>query len=142
MQLTRFTDYGLRTLMYLAAHPHTLSSVKEISEYYNISRNHLVKVVHRLSQLGYIETSKGKGGGIKIIKESKDLRLGDLITCLEPNMDTVECFDADTNTCLITESCQLKHYLFEATQNFMCTMNKYTLADTIKDKAILQAFTK
>jgi len=66
MQLTRFTDYGLRCLMYLAARPDDLSSVKEISEYYKISRNHLVKIVHRLSQLGYIETSKGKGGGIRL----------------------------------------------------------------------------
>ncbi len=131
MQLTSFTDYGLRTLMYLAAHSEELVSVKEIAEYHGISRNHLVKVVHRLSQLKYIETIKGKGGGIRIAEGSIKLRLGDLIVELEPNMNMVECFDAQTNTCRITESCQLKHYLYESTQNFIKTMNKYTLADTV-----------
>lgn len=136
MQLTTFTDYGLRTLMYLAAHTDTRSSVKEIAEHYNISRNHLVKVVHRLSQLSYIKTTKGKGGGIKISKNAAKLRLGDLIAELEPHMNIVECFDSKTNTCRITDSCQLKHYLFEANQSFVETLNKYTLADTIKNKNI------
>jgi Rrf2 family transcriptional regulator, nitric oxide-sensitive transcriptional repressor len=134
MQLTLFTDYGLRTLMYLAAHPERLSSVKEIAEHYGISRNHLVKVVHRLAQLSYIETAKGKGGGIKIAEETIQFHLGDLIAALEPNMCMVECFNPETNTCRITGSCQLKHYLFEATQNFINTMNKYTLADTVQNK--------
>lgn len=137
MQLTRFTDYGLRCLMYLAARPDSLSSVKEISEYYRISRNHLVKIVHRLSQLGYIETSKGKGGGIRIAQGTKDLRLGDLVKQLEPNMFMVECFDAKTNTCRITGSCQLKHYLFDATKAFTDSLNQYTLADTVKNKKSL-----
>lgn len=137
MQLTRFTDYGLRTLMYATAKKGQITNVKEISERYGISRNHLVKVVHRLSQLGYIETTKGKGGGIKIAKNAENLRLGDLIKELEPNMNVVECFDAKTNTCQITGSCQLKHYLFEATQKFIDTMNKYTLGDTVQNKELL-----
>lgn len=136
MQLTSFTDYALRTLMYLAAHSEEKSSVKEISEHYGISRNHLVKVVHKLSQLGYIETTKGKGGGVQIAQGTEKLRLGDLISQLEPNMNLVECFDAKTNTCRVTGSCQLKHYLFEATQNFINTMNKYTLADTVKIRSL------
>lgn len=139
MQLTRFTDYGLRALIYVTAKNGQIASVKEISEQHGISRNHLVKVVHRLSQLGYIETTKGKGGGIKIAKDAEKLRLGDLIKQLEPNMNMVECFDAKTNTCRITGSCQLKHYLFEATQNFINTMNKYTLADTVQNKELLFA---
>lgn len=139
MQLTLFTDYSLRTLMYLAARPDKMSSVKEISEHYSISRNHLVKVVHKLSQLDYIATTKGKGGGIKIAQGTEKLRLGDLIRRLEPNMNMVECFDAKTNTCRIAGSCQLKHYLFEATQNFINTMNKYTLADTVQNKELLFA---
>lgn len=129
MQLTSFTDYGLRTLMYLAARSDQQSSVKEIAEHFDISRNHLVKVVHRLSQLSYIETTKGKGGGVKIAAHSANLRLGDLIAELEPNMTTVECFNAETNTCSITDSCQLKHYLFEATQTFISTLNQYRLSD-------------
>ena len=139
MQITRFTDYGLRTLMYVAARSENIASVKEVSDHYGISRNHLVKVVHRFSQLGYIETTKGKGGGIKIAKGTEKLRLGELIKQLEPNMNMVECFDAKTNTCRITGSCQLKHYLFEATQSFINTMNKYTLADTVQNKELLFA---
>lgn len=139
MQITRFTDYGLRTLMYVAARAENSASVKEVADHYGISRNHLVKVVHRLSQLGYIETTKGKGGGIRIAKDAEKLRLGDLIQELEPNMNMVECFDAKTNTCRITEACRLKHYLFEATQNFIITMNKYTLADTVENKELLFA---
>lgn len=136
MQLTLFTDYSLRTLMYLAARPNMKSSVKEISERYGISRNHLVKVVHRLAQLEYVETTKGKGGGIQIAKGTEKLRLGALIATLEPNMNMVECFDPQTNTCRITDSCQLKHYLFEGTESFIKTMNKYTLADTIKNNKL------
>ena len=131
MQLTSFTDYGLRTLMYLAAHNDELSSVKKIAEHYDISRNHLVKVVHRLSQLEYIETIKGKGGGLKIAEKAMHLQLGDLIAQLEPHMNMVECFDPVTNTCSITESCKLKHFLFEATHSFIDTMNQYTLTDTV-----------
>mgnify|MGYP006428664883 FL=1 len=139
MQLTSFTDYGLRTLMYLSSRCEDTASVKEVAEYYGISRNHLVKVVHTLSQHGYIETTKGKGGGMKIAAGSQNLRLGDLIMQLEPNMNMVECFDAKNNTCRISANCQLKHYLFEATQNFIHTMNKYTLADTVKNKELLFA---
>lgn len=131
MQLTSFTDYSLRTLMYLVARPEDMSSVKEISEHYDVSRNHLVKVVHRLSQLGYIETAKGKGGGIRIAEGAETLRLGDLISQLEPHMSMAECFDAETNTCRITDTCRLKHYLYEATNSFTEKMNAYTLADTI-----------
>lgn len=137
MQLTSFTDYSLRTLMYLAAHPDELSSVKKIAEYYGISRNHLVKVAHRLGDLGYIQTTKGRGGGIAIAKDAGQLRLGDLIRELEPNMNTVECFDKETNTCSITNTCQLKHYLFDATQSFIETLNQHTLADIVKDKDAL-----
>lgn len=133
MQLTRFTDYGLRCLMYLAARPVALTSVKEIADHYGVSRNHMVKVAHRLSQLGYIETAKGKGGGLRIASGTKDLRLGDVVRNLEPNMFMVECFNAETNACRITDSCRLKHYLFDATAAFIESLNRYTLADTVKN---------
>jgi Rrf2 family nitric oxide-sensitive transcriptional repressor len=136
MQLTSFTDYGLRSLMFLAAHPDRLSSVREIAEHYRISRNHLVKVVHRLVQLGYINSSKGKGGGIALAQDAKTLRLGDLVKQLETNMNLVECFDRETNTCRMISACQLKHYLFEANQAFIAALNKHTLADAVKDRSL------
>lgn len=139
MQLTVFTDYGFRTLMFLAGHPDRLCSVKEISEVYGISRNHLVKVVHRLGLLGYVVTAKGKGGGIRLADTTRDLRLGDLVNALEPNMDLVECFNAEANTCRITSSCQLKHYLFAARQVFIAELNRHTLKDIVDKKPFFGA---
>jgi Rrf2 family nitric oxide-sensitive transcriptional repressor len=136
MQLTIFTDYGLRSLMYLAAHTDRRCSVREIAEHYGISRNHLVKVVHHLAQLGYIDSSKGKGGGVKLAHRADKLKLGDLVRALEPNMDIVECFNKDTNTCRIASACQLKHYLFDAKQAFLASLNNHTLADTVKHKKL------
>lgn len=141
MQLTTFTDYGLRSLMYLATQDGKLCSVREISDHYGISRNHLVKVVHRLAQLGYIKSSKGKGGGIQLAVDATKLKIGDLVRTLEPNMHIVECFDADTNTCKVVSSCQLKHFLFEANAAFIQALNNHTLNDAIKNKFLfLESF--
>ncbi|HMX62224.1 MAG TPA: Rrf2 family transcriptional regulator [Candidatus Sumerlaeota bacterium] len=137
MHLTMFTDFGLRTLMFVAANPGRLCSVKEISGAYGISRNHLVKVVHRLGQLNYVETVKGRGGGIRLARPAEEMRLGDLIQTLEANMILVECFDSATNTCLITNTCQLKHYLHDAKQAFLSSLNEHTLADTVKNRELL-----
>lgn len=133
MQLTLFTDYALRSLIFLAARPDENSSVKEIAEHYGISRNHLVKVVHKMSTLGLIESSKGKGGGIKLAHDPAIMRLGEIIQKME-NMEIVECFNRDRNTCRISEVCRLKHYLFEASSSFLQTLNKYTLADAALNK--------
>ena len=138
MHLTVFTDYGLRSLMYVGAHPDRLCSVKEISEYYGISRNHLVKVVHRLSQLGYISSTKGNGGGIKLAQEPEKLKLGEIVTKLEPKTGIIECIDKNTKARRIMGTCQLKHYLGEANTSFIDTLNKHTLADCIKDKNLFQ----
>lgn len=136
MQLTIFTDYGLRALMYLAARPEKRCSVREISDHYGISYNHLVKVVHKLSQTGLIASAKGKGGGLKLAVQPETLRLGDLVRMLEPNMHLVECFDKDRNRCRITSACTLKHYLFDAGAAFIENLNRHTLADTIADKTL------
>lgn len=138
MQLTIFTDYGLRTLMYLAAQPEKLCSVREIAEHYAISRNHLVKVVHRLSQLGYVASIKGRGGGIRLACDPHKLKLGELVRKLEPNMQIVECFDPETNSCTVVSACHLRHLLRKASQSFLLSLNEHTLADTIKDAALFR----
>lgn len=130
MHLTLFTDFALRTMMYLTASPEKPSSVKEIAEYYGVSRNHLVKVVHRLGTLGFIETTKGRGGGIRLSVDPMTIRLGDIVQQLE-NMEIVECFNCDTNSCRISETCRLKNYLYEAGQSFIRTLNKYSLQDAV-----------
>ncbi len=138
MQLTQFTDYGLRSLMYLAAQPDKLCSVREIAEHYAISRNHLVKVVHRLAQLGYVTSSKGKGGGIRLACKPEALRLGDLVLALEPNMYLVECFNREANTCTVVSVCKLKHFLADASKAFIRLLNQHTLADAVIDRKIFQ----
>ncbi len=139
MQLTIFTDYGLRTLMYVAAYPERRCSVREVAEHYGISRNHLVKVVHHLALRGYLDSSKGKGGGIQLAKAPETLRIGDVVRDLEPNMQMAECFNRETNRCRISSNCQLKHYLMEATNAFIATLNRYTLADAVQDKSLFSA---
>ena len=138
MQLTQFTDYGLRSLMYLAAQPDRLCSVREIAEHYGISRNHLVKVAHRLAQLGYISSSKGKGGGIQLARKAETLRLGELVRELERNMNLVECFNRETNTCTVVSACALKHFLADANGAFIKTLNQHTLGDTVADKKLFR----
>ena len=136
MQLTTFTDYGLRSLMYLAARPDRLCNAREIAEHYGISRNHLVKVLHRLSQIGYIESSKGKGGGIKLAQSAHKLKIGDLVQRLEPHMNLAECFDRETNTCRIIDFCQMKHFLADGNKAFIAALNKHTLADAVGNASL------
>lgn len=136
MQLTTFTDYCLRSLLYLAASSPETATIKEIADYYKISQNHLIKVVHRLSQLKYVETTRGRNGGIKIHEKVYSLYLGDVIVNFEPNMTMVECFNPKINQCRITKFCQLRHYLIEAQHSFICTMNQYTFSDLTKNIAL------
>lgn len=129
MQLTKFSDYSLRVLMYLAEHQDSLCIVKDISDFHAISHHHLVKVVHHLAKLELIQTSRGKGGGICLAAKPEDLYLGALIEQLEPNMNLVECFQSETNTCRITNTCKLKGILHQAKTAFITSLNQYTLAD-------------
>lgn len=137
MQLTQFTDYGLRSLMYLASQEGRLCSVREISEHYNISRNHLVKIIHHLAQIGYITSTKGKGGGIRLSHNPNEILIGDIVSALEPNMDLVECFNSKDNTCTIVIACRLKHFLADAKKSFIHSLNQHTLSDAISDKKLL-----
>lgn len=131
MQLTRFTDYSLRVLMYLAIHNERRCTVKEVAEFYGVSQNHLVKVVHNLAQLGYIESSKGKGGGISLLKAPEQMNLKDLVLELEPSLTLVECFDDSTNTCRIAGNCGLKGILQQAMSAMINHLDGFTVADTL-----------
>ncbi|MDF1654172.1 MAG: Rrf2 family transcriptional regulator [Coxiellaceae bacterium] len=131
MQLTQFTDYALRTLIYLALRNDKTSTILEIAESYNISKSHLMKVVQRLSQLNIVKTFRGKGGGLQLNIAPDQLNLGNLIRKLEPNFYIVECFDKANGKCVIAPACQLKNILHEATNNFIQTLEQYTLKDII-----------
>ena len=129
MQLTQFTDYSMRTLMYLADRPGVLCTIGEISEWHDISKAHLVKVVHRLAGLGYVKSTRGKGGGIVLEKEPGEINLGKLVREVEPHFDLVECFNSASNTCRLAGDCRLKHLLSDATKAFLAVLDEQSLED-------------
>ncbi len=129
MRLTRYSDYALRVLLYLAANPERLSTINEIASYHAISRNHLMKVVHQLGSLGYIDTLRGKGGGIRLAHQPSEIIIGDVVRNTEENMEIVECFTPGNSNCIILPSCQLKSALNEALESFLATLDLYTLQD-------------
>ncbi|MBL8151572.1 MAG: Rrf2 family transcriptional regulator [Blastocatellia bacterium] len=129
MRLTFHADYSLRVLLYLASHPDRLVSTVEISQAYNISRNHLVRVVNNLGKKGFIEVHPGRSGGIKLGRQPEEIILGEVIRATEPDFYLVECFDKRTNSCPITPACGLKSILKEAVDSFLQTLNRYTLRD-------------
>lgn len=132
MQLTLYTDYTLRVLVYLSRRPQETVTISEIADYYAISRNHLVKVVHNLAQLGYIHTTRGKGGGIKLALDPDKVSIGEIVRKVEPNFDIVECFDRERNSCIIDPICTLKNALWQAKNEFLATLDRYPLAQAIR----------
>tara|TARA_R110002050_G_scaffold78737_1_gene168154 strand:- start:658 stop:1095 length:438 start_codon:yes stop_codon:yes gene_type:complete len=138
MRLTAFTDIGLRTLMYLSSLPAgQLSSVSEISQVYNISKNHTVKIVGQLSKYGYITTIRGRNGGICLALPQEQINIGEVIRHLENHLDGVDCI---TSSCQLVGVCELKKALAKAMEAFLKTMDNYTLADLVINKQQLNQF--
>ena len=131
MQLTLFTDYSLRILLYLAAHPERVVALSEISGAYGISQNHLVKVMQRLVAAGWAESVRGRSGGLKLAREPNQINIADVVRLTEPNLDLVECFDAAANTCPIDAACGLKLALLKARKAFLAELERHTLADFV-----------
>lgn len=127
MQLTRFTDLGLRVLMYLTQ-PERADAVTsaEIATQFDVPHNHVIKVVHRLGKLGWIRTQRGRGGGISLRAAASKLRLGDVLRTLEGDGSLVDC---ERPPCVLRGSCQLKHALDVGLARFYSAMNEFTLAD-------------
>ena len=132
MRLTTFTDYCLRALMFVALKGNELSTIDEIAERYGISRNHLVMVVFRLGQLGYLNTLRGKGGGIRLASDPAKINLGKLIRKTEEDFSLVECFQEQECLCVIEPACVLKKALRAALAAFFEVLDGYTLADLVK----------
>ena len=130
MQLTLYSDYSLRVLFYLSNMQKKTATITEIATFYGISRNHLVKVVHRLAQMNFIISLRGKGGGIKLAKDPGEIKIGDVIRKTEPNYTLVECFNEKTNQCVITNVCRLKRILNEGLEAFLNVLDQYTIADS------------
>jgi Rrf2 family nitric oxide-sensitive transcriptional repressor len=130
MKLSLFSDYSLRTLMYAALRD-DLFQLDEVTSAYGISRNHVAKVVHQLAKLGYLETQRGRGGGIRLARPAEGIRIGALVRETEGQTALVECFNATTNTCPINGSCRLKGLLAEAMTAFFASLDRYTLRDLV-----------
>lgn len=135
MRLTLYTDYSLRVLIYLAYKKDQMVTISELADFYKISRNHLVKVVHNLGIQGYIQTTRGKNGGLKLARHANEIVIGDVVRKMEPDFELLECFNAVTDQCVITRSCSLKSVLIGARDDFLATLDKHTIADAVKNPA-------
>lgn len=132
MQLTRFTDIGLRVLMYLTQPPrHDPITISEIAEQSDISRNHLVKVVHFMSQNGWIVTMRGKGGGLALAMKPEEYRLGQVVRSLEGTTSLINC---DEPACGLRMGCNLRGVLRQALEQFYVFLDQYTLADAVQGR--------
>jgi Rrf2 family nitric oxide-sensitive transcriptional repressor len=131
MQLSRFTDYACRALLYAAVHEDGRCTVDDLAGAFGVSRHHLVKVVNELQHLGYLETRRGRGGGLSLARQPAAIRLGELVRHTEASLALVECFDSKTARCPLTPACRLKGVLGEAADAFFAVLDRYSLADLI-----------
>lgn len=129
MRLTRYTDYSLRTLIYVGLQEPRQSSIGEIARAYGISENHLTKVVHQLGRLGLIRTIRGRGGGLRLGMAPEQIVIGQVVRQTEDDLALVECFSS--GACIITAPCRLKRALGEALRAFLAVLDGYTLADLL-----------
>ena len=127
MQLTRFSDYGLRTLIFLALRPNALASIEEVASAYQISENHLTKVVHHLAQTGLIETQRGRNGGMRLARPAADIGIGDVVRATESSIALVECLGG--HACVIKGPCRLQTIMEEAQNAMLAVFDRYSLAD-------------
>lgn len=137
MRLTRHSDYSLRVLIFLATKRDELATIPEIAGAYGISRGHLMKVVQTLAELGYLETVRGRGGGIGLGMAPDTIRVGAVIRQTEESLALVDCFSGENGAraCQIMPTCKLKEILAEALQAFFRKLDEYTLADIVEGRA-------
>ncbi len=137
MKLTRYTDYAMRVLMHLGTRDDGqdggLSSIAEIARAYDISQNHLMKVVQDLGRAGFVETVRGRHGGIRLGRKPEEINLGELVRHTEAGFDLVDCAH-----CLIAPACGLTGVLAEATRAFLAVLDKYTLAHLLDRRSQLR----
>jgi len=131
MQLTLHTDYALRVLIYLAQKDGELATISEVTDFYGISRNHLVKVVHHLAQEDFIHTTRGKHGGMRLARAAKLIPIGQVVRRMEPSFDLVECFNNDNQPCTVIPVCALKGVLRRAVSEFLTLLDQFTVADAV-----------
>lgn len=129
MRLTDYTDYTLRVLMFCALHPERPVTIAELAESHAVSKNHLMKIVNDLARQGLLQTTRGRGGGLRLLKPASDIRIGDVVRQSETDFRLVECFDASHNACTLIARCQLKQVFKTALQSYLAELDRVTLAD-------------
>jgi Rrf2 family nitric oxide-sensitive transcriptional repressor len=135
MQLTLHTDYALRVLIYLAMHPGQRVTITELSSYFNISRNHLVKVVHNLGLKGFIQSVRGKNGGLYLSRSADQIRVGEVVRQMEANFHIVECFNPQKQgVCPIQGQCKLTSLLCRAKEQFLKELDGTLLSEVLLNK--------
>lgn len=134
MQLTLFSDYALRTLLYLGAHPDQLVPAAQISEAFGVSADHVAKAAKWLTQQGYLRAQRGKAGGLMLARKPASIRIGQLIAETEPHMHLLECFERENDRCPITPACKLRKALLEARVAFLAALDVYTLEDLLANR--------
>jgi Rrf2 family transcriptional regulator, nitric oxide-sensitive transcriptional repressor len=138
MQLTTFSDYTFRVLIYLGLQHGKLVTIAEVARAYAVSENHLMKVVHQLAQRGYVETVRGKGGGLRLAMAPEDIHLSRVLEGAEGGVALLDCLDRE-GICCIQPSCRLMGILREAQQAMYAVLEKYTLADLLAEEIPLAA---
>ena len=137
MRLTAYSDYSLRLLMYAALKGQELVTIQEVADVYGISKNHLMKVAFQLGRAGFLETVRGRNGGLRLARKPEKIGLGEIIRATEEDFTIVECFDPATNTCAITKPCRLRGVLSRALNAYLAVLDEYTLADlTVRHPAL------
>ncbi len=129
MRLSEYTDYTLRVLMYCAAQRSRLVTIGELAEHHGVSKNHLMKIVNALARQGILETTRGRGGGLRLLKDPTTIRIGDVVRATETDFRLVECFDPDTNLCRLNPACRLKQVFKSALQAYLAELDGVTLAE-------------
>jgi Rrf2 family nitric oxide-sensitive transcriptional repressor len=139
MRLTMQTDYALRTLMQLAMAPDRLVTVKDVSETYGISRNHLMKVAYLLGKAGFVETVRGRAGGLRLARPAEQISVGEVVRRMEPDFGLVECLHRPGCGCIIEPACRLRGLLSEAAASFLAVLDRHTLAELTERNLALEA---
>ena len=137
MRMTLHTEYALRMLIYMATRPDGFCTTSDVAQAYGLSRNHLIKVMQTLRDLGLVETVRGRAGGMRLARLPEDIGIGPLVRATEEDFSIAECMQAAGRPCVISPACQLKTMLHEALAAFLSVLDKYTLADIVRNKHLL-----
>jgi Rrf2 family nitric oxide-sensitive transcriptional repressor len=132
MRLTDYTDYTLRVLMFCALNPERSVTIAELAESHAVSKNHLMKIVNDLARQGLLQTTRGRGGGLRLLKAPAEINIGAVVRQSETDFRLVECFDSSHNACTLTAHCQLKQVFKNALQSYLGELDKVTLADVTR----------